>query len=59
MTDFAGRTTSFGYSGNRLVSVTHPDDTIAYYDYDSDGQLTSMYDAEAKYGVSYGMNPGV
>ena len=54
ITDHAGRVTKFVYANNRLVQIIHPDNTSAYYDYNtSTGHLIEMYDAEAKYGVTY------
>lgn len=54
--DYANRTTTFTYSsdsGGYLEKITHPDGTTVHYGYDNAGHLTSMYDAEAKYGIEY------
>ena len=59
VTDFANRVTTFNYnSAHRLTSIKHPDGTYAYYNYDTNGYLLSVYDGEGKYGVAYTYDSG-
>lgn len=45
LTDPVGRVTLFGYdaSGEHLLSVTHPDQTVTTYTYDTTGPATSLH----------------
>ena len=62
ITDYAGRTTTFDYSGLTensayLTKVTHPDGTTATYGYEP-GRLNRAYDSESKYGMAYKYSGG-
>ena len=63
VTDYAGRSTNYSYdSGGHLTQVTYADGTSASYEYySSNGRLSTLYDAESKYGldITYIYNLGV
>ena len=63
VTDYAGRSTNYSYdSGGHLTQVTYADDTSVSYAYNgSGGRLSTLYDAESKYGldITYTYNLGV
>ena len=63
VTDYAGRATNYSYdSGGHLTQVTYADGTSASYEYySSNGRLSTLYDAESKYGldITYIYNLGV
>ncbi len=51
--DYANRTTTLEYSSNRLIRITHPDDTKAEYQYKASGSMEAAYDSESKYGLFF------
>ncbi len=57
VTDAASRTTTYSYTSiggaKRLTAIAFADGTKAQYAYDSDGNLSKAYDAEAQYGLSF------
>ena len=63
VTDYAGRATNYTYdSTGHLTQVTYADSTSVSYAYNgSDGRLSTLYDAESKYGldITYTYNLGV
>jgi len=42
ITDPAGRTTSYAYSGIQLSKITYPDGKASYYTYESNNNLSSV-----------------
>ena len=63
VTDYAGRATNYTYdSAGHLTQVTYADGTSVSYAYNgSGGRLSTLYDAESKYGldITYIYNLGV
>lgn len=63
VTDYAGRATNYTYdSTGHLTQVTYADSTSVSYAYNgSGGRLSTLYDAESKYGldITYTYNLGV
>lgn len=63
VTDYAGRAANYSYdSGGHLTQVTYADDTSVSYAYNgSGGRLSTLYDAESKYGldITYTYNLGI
>lgn len=49
VSDSAGRTTSFGYSGIKLARITRPDNTVVTCSYDSSTRLTKVTNPDGEY----------
>lgn len=56
MTNPAGQTMTYGYTGNRLTSINNSNDTSVTFDYDSEGSITKITDIDG-YRVEISYSP--